>query len=89
MRWTAIQPTASAILLLHERSSVRKRPDPSEVRQLRGELTQDDCADMVGVSLRQWQRYEAEGGMPYGYWELFQIKRGVHPLYTERKRSKE
>ena len=47
--------------------------------------TQKEAAEMVHVSLRAWQLWEAgERKIPPGLWELFVIKAGLHPLYFSK-----
>jgi putative transcriptional regulator len=50
--------------------------------------TQKEAAEMVHVSLRAWQLWEAgDRKMPPGLWELCVIKAGVHPGYKSIKAS--
>lgn len=40
-------------------------------------MTQEQAAAVIGVSVRQWQRYESGASiMPAGLFELFKIKTG-------------
>ena len=50
--------------------------------------TQKEAAELVHVSLRAWQLWEAgDRKMPPGIWELCVIKSGLHPLYVARTQS--
>lgn len=60
-------------------------PSPEKIRKLRAsqELTQQEAADSVHVTLRAWQLWEAgQRKMPAATWELCVIKAGIHPLYV-------
>jgi len=60
-------------------------PSPEKLRTFsaRLELTQQEAADSVHVSLRAWQMWEAgKRKMPAATWELCVIKAGIHPLYV-------
>ena len=49
-------------------------------------FTQKEAAELVHVTLRAWQLWEAgERKMPAGIWELCVIKAGLHPLYRAPK----
>jgi len=59
-------------------------PTPNAICNLRAslEITQQEAADSVHVTLRAWQMWEAgQRKMPAGIWELCVIKAGIHPLY--------
>ncbi len=59
-------------------------PAPKKIKALRVslDLTQQEAADSVHVTLRAWQLWEAgQRKMPAATWELFVIKAGLHPLY--------
>ena len=65
-------------------------PTPQQIKQTRLALgyTQKDSADMVHVSLRAWQLWEAgDRKIPPGLWELCIIKVGLHPLYKATHNS--
>ena len=48
--------------------------------------TQKEVAEMLHVSLRAWQLWEAgDRKMLPGIWELCVIKAGLHPLYRAHK----
>ena len=57
-------------------------PTPAEIsaaREFIG-LTQQEAADLLYLTLRAWQRYEAgERRMHPALWELFRIKAGLDP----------
>ena len=62
-------------------------PTPHRIKQTRLALgyTQKEAAEMVHVSLRAWQLWEAgQRKMPAAAWELCTIKSGLHPLYAQR-----
>lgn len=64
-----------------------KPPAPETIRTLRStlQLTQKEAADLVHVSLRAWQWWEAgQREMPLAAWELLVIKAGIHPLYQPK-----
>jgi putative transcriptional regulator len=60
-------------------------PTPDQIFRLRKLVmgyTQSEAADMVYVTLRAWQWWEAgKREMPIGLWELFLIKIDQHPKY--------
>ncbi len=59
-------------------------PTPQIIKNTRVTLgyTQKEMAEMLHVSLRAWQLWEAgDRKMPPGLWELCVIKAGLHPLY--------
>ena len=59
-------------------------PTPQIIKNTRVTLgyTQKEMAEMLHVSLRAWQLWEAGNRkMPPGLWELCVIKAGLHPLY--------
>lgn len=59
-------------------------PTPKKLKTLRAAMgyTQREAAEMLHVSLRAWQLWEAGSRkMPPGLWELCVIKAGLHPLY--------
>ena len=59
-------------------------PTPNAICTLRArlEITQQEAAESVHVTLRAWQMWEAgQRKMPAGIWELCVIKAGIHPLY--------
>lgn len=61
-----------------------KSPTPEQLKNTRNALgyTQREAAELVHVSLRAWQLWEAgDRKMPPGIWELCVIKAGLHPLY--------
>lgn len=63
-------------------------PTPQKVKTVRKTLgyTQKEAAEMVHVTLRAWQQWEAgQRRMPSGLWELCIIKAGLHPLYRQTK----
>jgi DNA-binding XRE family transcriptional regulator len=65
-----------------------KSPAPELIKKTRNVLgyTQKEAAEMVHVSLRAWQLWEAgERKMPPGLWELCVIKAGAHPAYRSNK----
>ncbi len=53
-------------------------PTPEQVKQARVKagLTQQKAADLVGVDIRTWQRWE-RGDSKCTHWELFLIKTEV------------
>jgi len=54
-----------------------KHPTPEKIKRVREsvELTQSECADLLYVDLRTWQKWEGdERKMHPAFWELFQIK---------------
>jgi hypothetical protein len=60
-------------------------PTPAQIfywRKIKMGYTQSEAADMVYVTLRAWQWWEAgKREMPIGLWELFLIKIDQHPNY--------
>ncbi|MFM7010519.1 MAG: DUF1870 family protein [Betaproteobacteria bacterium] len=59
-------------------------PSHQKIKAVRKTLgyTQKEAAEMVHVTLRAWQLWEAgQRHMPSGLWELCVIKAGLHPLY--------
>jgi DNA-binding XRE family transcriptional regulator len=67
-----------------------KSPTAELIKKTRNVLgyTQKEAAEMVHVSLRAWQLWEAgDRKMPPGLWELCVIKAGVHPGYKSIKAS--
>lgn len=67
-----------------------KSPLPELIKEARLMLgyTQKEAAEMVHVSLRAWQLWEAgDRKMPPGLWELCVIKAGLHPGYKSIKAS--
>lgn len=61
-----------------------KSPSPEQIKAMRTALgyTQKEAAELVHVSLRAWQLWEAgDRKMLPGIWELCVIKSGLHPLY--------
>ncbi len=67
-------------------------PTPNAICTLRAslEITQQEAADSVHVTLRAWQMWEAgQRKMPAGIWELCVIKAGIHPLYKVVQSSNE
>jgi len=64
-----------------------KSPAPELIKKTRNVLgyTQKEAAEMVHVSLRAWQLWEAgDRKMPPGLWELCVIKSRLHPIYQEK-----
>lgn len=59
--------------------SLAANPTPAEIsaaREFVG-LTQQEAAELLHISLRAWQRYEAgERRMHPALWELFRLKTG-------------
>ncbi len=65
-----------------------KSPSSEQLKSTRKALgyTQKEAAELVHVSLRAWQLWEAgDRKMPPGIWELCVIKAGLHPLYRAVK----
>ena len=65
-----------------------KSPTPELISKTRKVLgyTQREAAELVHVSLRAWQLWEAgDRKMPPGLWELCVIKAGLHPGYETSK----
>jgi DNA-binding XRE family transcriptional regulator len=65
-----------------------KSPTSEQLKSIRKALgyTQREAAELVHVSLRAWQLWEAgERVMPPATWELCTIKVGLHPLYRSLK----
>ncbi len=65
-----------------------KSPAPDKLKSTRKALgyTQKEAAQMVHVSLRAWQLWEAgDRKMPAAIWELCVVKAGMHPLYRAIK----
>jgi DNA-binding XRE family transcriptional regulator len=63
-------------------------PTPELLKKTRKLLgyTQREAAELVHVSLRAWQLWEAgDRKMPPGIWELCVIKSGLHPMYGALK----
>ena len=63
-------------------------PSPDLIKNTRKLLgyTQKEAAELVHVSLRAWQLWEAgDRKMPPGIWELCVIKSGLHPMYGALK----
>lgn len=61
-----------------------KSPSAAQIKTTRKALgyTQKEAAELVHVSLRAWQLWEAgDRTMPPSVWELCVIKAGLHPLY--------
>ena len=69
---------------------MRTSPTPLQIKQTRLALgyTQKEAAEMVHVSLRAWQLWEAgDRKIPPGLWELCVIKAGLHPLYFSKVKN--
>jgi DNA-binding transcriptional regulator YiaG len=53
-------------------------------------LSAQESAELVGVTLITWQRWEGQTGrkteIPAGYLELFQLKTGTHPTHVLSER---
>jgi len=53
-------------------------------------LSAREAAELVGVTLITWQRWEGQTGrateIPSGYLELFQLKTGTHPTHVLSER---
>jgi putative transcriptional regulator len=65
-----------------------KSPTSEQLKSIRKALgyTQREAAQLVHVSLRAWQLWEAgDRVMPPSTWELCVIKAGLHPLYRAHK----
>jgi len=65
-----------------------KSPAPEQLKSTRKALgyTQKEAAQLVHVSLRAWQLWEAgDRKMPPAIWELCVVKAGMHPLYRAIK----
>lgn len=65
-----------------------KSPTSEQLKNIRNALgyTQREAAELVHVTLRAWQLWEAgDRVMPPGTWELCVIKAGLHPLYRAYK----
>lgn len=61
-----------------------KSPSAEQIKATRMALgyTQKEAAELVHVSLRAWQLWEAgDRKMLPGIWELCVIKAGLHPIY--------
>jgi len=61
-------------------------PTPEKLKTVRAAMgfTQREAAEIVHVSLRAWQLWEAgDRKIPPGLWELLIIKSGFHPLYRK------
>jgi putative transcriptional regulator len=61
-------------------------PNPEKLKTVRAAMgfTQREAAEIVHVSLRAWQLWEAgDRKIPPGLWELLIIKSGFHPLYRK------
>lgn len=57
------------------------KPTPQQLKEtrLKAGLTQPNCAEMVHVSTRNWQQWEAgDRSINMAAWELFLIKIGVN-----------
>ena len=60
--------------------ALRTHPDPSEIRNARGCLTQTAAAELIGKALKTWQNWEAPTNSPEhrrmdpALFELFKIK---------------
>lgn len=57
------------------------KPQPAQIKAARkmARLTQTQAAQMVGVTLRNWQYWESgTSKMPQAAWEIFQIKVNHH-----------
>ena len=54
-------------------------------------LSAREAAELVGVKLITWQRWEGQTGrsteIPDGYLELFQLKTGTHPSHVLSERE--
>jgi DNA-binding XRE family transcriptional regulator len=60
------------------------RPTADVVRPARkaAGLSQTAAADLISVSLRAWQAYEAgDRAMPLAAWELFLLRTDQHPSH--------
>lgn len=58
-------------------SKYTNAPTPEAVKALRNRLgmTQVECAEVIGVLARAWQRYESgDRSMAPSAWELFKLK---------------
>jgi len=66
---------------------MKKISQPKQLNALRVAYgaTQQEAADMVHVTPRAWQHWEAgKRTMPAGLWELFVIKVSFHPAYVKK-----
>jgi len=63
--------------------------DAKAAREAAG-LSAREAAELVGVTLITWQRWEGQTGrateIPAGYLELFQFKTGTHPTHVLSER---
>lgn len=53
------------------------KPTPQQIKEARLDagLTQQQCADLVHVNIRSWQKWESgERPMNLAAWELFNLK---------------
>ena len=61
-------------------------PSPADVRSMRGERTQAQCAELVHVGARTWRKWEGgERKMPAATWELFLIKTGKLIVWADKR----
>lgn len=62
---------------------MKKSPTPEQIRAARGSRTQKKSAELIGMSVRSWQNWEAPIGtkehrnMKAGMLELFKLKRDI------------
>jgi len=64
----------------------QQNPAPDAIRDARvaAELTQTEAGQVVRVSLRTWQRWEAgDRTMPRGLFELFMLKTGQWSIHQD------
>lgn len=69
-------------------SITQQSPVPTAIRDARAvaELTQTEAGQIVRVSLRTWQRWEAgDRTMPLGLFELFMLKTGQWSIHQNEE----
>lgn len=64
-------------------------PAPEEIKELRQQVgTQAKCANLCGVNISNWQRWEKGEQRPHPTtWGLFLLATGQHPNYEVRVRD--
>lgn len=63
----------------------------AKAARIAADLSARDTAEVVGVAMVTWQRWEGQTGrkteIPDGYLELFQLKTDTHPTHVIKRRT--